>query len=501
MPNIGKISQIIGPVVDVSFSDDGHLPKIYDALEITKENGQKVILEVQQHLGEDRIRAIAMDSTDGLLRGMPVKDLESAIKMPIGDDIKGRVFNVVGGSIDGLGDLDNSNGKPIHNTPPRFEDLSTESEVLFTGIKVIDLLEPYSKGGKIGLFGGAGVGKTVLIQELINNIAKAYAGLSVFAGVGERTREGNDLLREMIESGIIKYGDDFIHAMEKGAWDLSKVNKDELKESKATFVFGQMNEPPGARARVALSGLTIAEYFRDGDAEGKGRDILFFIDNIFRFTQAGSEVSALLGRMPSAVGYQPTLATEMGTMQERITSTKRGSITSVQAVYVPADDLTDPAPATTFAHLDATTVLSRKIAELGIYPAVDPLDSTSRILSPQVLGNEHYDCAQRVKMILQRYKELQDIIAILGMDELSEDDKLIVSRARRVQRFLSQPFHVAEQFTGLKGVLVDIKETIKGFNMIMDGEVDEYPEGAFNLVGNIEDAIEKGKKLLAEANA
>jgi F-type H+-transporting ATPase subunit beta len=500
MPNIGKISQIIGPVVDVSFSE-GHLPKIYDALEITKDNGQKIVLEVQQHLGEDRVRAVAMDSTDGLLRGMPVVDQEAAIKMPVGDDIKGRVFNVVGDAIDGLGNLDKTGGKPIHNEPPRFEDLSTESEVLFTGIKVIDLLEPYAKGGKIGLFGGAGVGKTVLIQELINNIAKAYAGLSVFAGVGERTREGNDLLREMIESGIIKYGEDFVHAMEKGAWDLSKVNKDELKDSKATFVFGQMNEPPGARARVALSGLTIAEYFRDGDAEGKGRDILFFIDNIFRFTQAGSEVSALLGRMPSAVGYQPTLATEMGTMQERITSTKRGSITSVQAVYVPADDLTDPAPATTFAHLDATTVLSRKIAELGIYPAVDPLDSTSRILSPQILGDEHYNTAQRVKEILQRYKELQDIIAILGMDELSEEDKLVVSRARRVQRFLSQPFHVAEQFTGLKGVLVDIKDTIKGFNMIMDGEVDEYPEAAFNLVGSIEDAIEKGKKLLAEANA
>ncbi len=500
MPNIGKISQIIGPVVDVSFSE-GHLPKIYDALEITKENGQKIVLEVQQHLGEDRVRAVAMDSTDGLLRGMPVVDQEAAIKMPVGDDIKGRVFNVVGDAIDGLGNLDKTDGKAIHNVPPRFEDLSTESEVLFTGIKVIDLLEPYAKGGKIGLFGGAGVGKTVLIQELINNIAKAYAGLSVFAGVGERTREGNDLLREMIESGIIKYGDDFVHAMEKGAWDLSKVNKDELKDSKATFVFGQMNEPPGARARVALSGLTIAEYFRDGDAEGKGRDILFFIDNIFRFTQAGSEVSALLGRMPSAVGYQPTLATEMGTMQERITSTKRGSITSVQAVYVPADDLTDPAPATTFAHLDATTVLSRKIAELGIYPAVDPLDSTSRILSPAILGDEHYNTAQRVKEILQRYKELQDIIAILGMDELSEEDKLVVSRARRVQRFLSQPFHVAEQFTGLKGVLVDIKDTIKGFNMIMDGEVDEYPEAAFNLVGSIEDAIEKGKKLLAEANS
>jgi len=502
MPNIGKISQIIGPVVDVSFAGDGsHLPKIYDALEITKDSGQKIILEVQQHLGEDRVRAVAMDSTDGLLRGMKVVDLESAIKMPVGDNIKGRVFNVVGDPIDGLGVVDKTNGKSIHNVPPRFEDLSTESEVLFTGIKVIDLLEPYAKGGKIGLFGGAGVGKTVLIQELINNIAKAYAGLSVFAGVGERTREGNDLLREMIESGIIKYGDDFIHSMEQGKWDLTKVNKEELKESKATFVFGQMNEPPGARARVALSGLTIAEYFRDGDAEGKGRDILFFIDNIFRFTQAGSEVSALLGRMPSAVGYQPTLATEMGTMQERITSTKRGSITSVQAVYVPADDLTDPAPATTFAHLDATTVLSRKIAELGIYPAVDPLDSTSRILSPQILGDEHYNTAQRVKEILQRYKELQDIIAILGMDELSEEDKLVVSRARRVQRFLSQPFHVAEQFTGLKGVLVDIKDTIKGFNMIMDGEVDEYPEAAFNLVGSIDDAIEKGKKLLAEANA
>ena len=501
MPNIGKISRIIGPVVDVSFANDAHLPKIYDALEVTKGNGQKVILEVQQHLGEDRVRAIAMDSTDGLLRGMDVLDQESAIKMPVGDDIKGRVFNVVGDAIDGIKNLDKTNGRPIHASAPKFEDLSTETEVLFTGIKVIDLLEPYSKGGKIGLFGGAGVGKTVLIQELINNIAKAYAGVSVFAGVGERTREGNDLLREMLESGIIKYGDEFMHSMEAGGWDLSKVDPEALKDSKATFVFGQMNEPPGARARVALSGLTIAEYFRDGDADGKGRDILFFIDNIFRFTQAGSEVSALLGRMPSAVGYQPTLATEMGMMQERITSTKRGSITSVQAVYVPADDLTDPAPATTFAHLDATTVLSRKIAELGIYPAVDPLDSTSRILSAAILGDEHYNTAQRVKETLQRYKELQDIIAILGMDELSEEDKLVVARARRVQRFLSQPFHVAEQFTGLKGVLVDIKDTIKGFNMIMDGEVDEYPEAAFNLVGSIEEAIEKGKKLLAEANS
>src|ERR1700754_178608 len=499
MPNIGKISQIIGPVVDVSFADDGHLPRIYDALEITKENGQKVILEVQQHLGEDRVRAVAMDSTDGLLRGMKVTDLESAIKMPIGDDIKGRVFNVVGDPIDGLGVVDKADGKPIHSLPPRFEDLSTESEVLFTGIKVIDLLEPYAKGGKIGLFGGAGVGKTVLIQELINNIAKAYSGLSVFAGVGERTREGNDLLREMLESGIIKYGEEFMHSMEEGGWDLSKVSKEELKESKATFVFRQMNEPPGARARVALSGLTLAEYFRDGDGTGKGKDILFFVDNIFRFTQAGSEVSALLGRMPSAVGYQPTLATEMGLMQERITSTKNGSITSVQAVYVPADDLTDPAPATSFAHLDATTVLSRKIADLGIYPAVDLLDSTSRILTRQIVGDAHYDCANRVKLTLQRYKELQDIIAILGLDELSDEDKMTVARARKVQRFLSQPFHVAEQFTGLKGVLVPIDETIRGFNMIMDGEVDEYPEAAFNLVGTIDDAIEKGKKLLAQA--
>ncbi|TAG99735.1 MAG: F0F1 ATP synthase subunit beta [Sphingobacteriales bacterium] len=485
MPNVGKIAQIIGPVVDVSFaSENAHLPKIFSALVITKENGQKIVLEVQQHLGEDRVRAVAMDSTDGLVRGMDVVDSGDPIKMPIGEAIKGRVFNVVGDAIDGIENVDKTGGKSIHNQPPRFEDLSTENEILFTGIKVIDLLEPY-----------------VLIQELINNIAKAYDGLSVFAGVGERTREGNDLLREMIEAGIIKYGDAFKHSMEEGGWDLTKIDREALKDSKATFVFGQMNEPPGARARVALSGLTIAEYYRDGEADGQGKDILFFIDNIFRFTQAGSEVSALLGRMPSAVGYQPTLATEMGTMQERITSTKRGSITSVQAVYVPADDLTDPAPATTFAHLDATTVLSRKIAELGIYPAVDPLDSTSRILSPAVVGDEHYTCAQNVKEILQRYKELQDIIAILGMDELSEEDKLTVSRARRVQRFLSQPFHVAEQFTGLKGVLVDIKDTIKGFNMIMDGEVDEYPESAFNLVGNIEEAIEKGKKILEEANA
>ncbi|MBB2953870.1 MULTISPECIES: F0F1 ATP synthase subunit beta [Sphingobacterium] len=499
MPNIGKIAQIIGPVVDVNFADNENLPRIYDALIIERENGQRVVLEVQQHLGEERVRTISMDATEGLVRGMKVVDTGAPIKMPIGEEIKGRVFNVVGDAIDGIKNLDKTNGRSIHNVPPKFEDLSTETEVLFTGIKVIDLLEPYSKGGKIGLFGGAGVGKTVLIQELINNIAKGHGGLSVFAGVGERTREGNDLLREMLESGIIKYGEHFMEEMEKGQWPLDAIDTELMKESKCTFVFGQMNEPPGARARVALSGLTIAEYFRDGEEDGKGKDVLFFIDNIFRFTQAGSEVSALLGRMPSAVGYQPTLATEMGLMQERITSTKNGSITSVQAVYVPADDLTDPAPATTFAHLDATTVLSRKIAELGIYPAVDPLDSTSRILSPAVLGNEHYDTAQRVKEILQRYKELQDIIAILGMDELSEEDKLTVQRARRVQRFLSQPFHVAEQFTGLKGVLVDIKDTIKGFNMILDGAVDEYPEAAFNLVGSIEEAIEKGKKLLAEA--
>ena len=497
---VGKIAQIIGPVVDVRFDlDGGKLPNILDALEIVRGNGQKLVLEVQQHTGEDTVRTIAMDSTDGLSRGMEVTALGNKITMPTGDKIKGRLFNVVGEAIDGINTVSNENGYAIHRNPPKYEELSTSTEVLFTGIKVIDLIEPYAKGGKIGLFGGAGVGKTVLIQELINNIAKGHSGYSVFAGVGERSREGNDLLREMIESGIVKYGEEFLHSMEKGGWDLSKVDLKELEKSQATFVFGQMNEPPGARARVALSGLSMAEYFRDGEDSGQGKDILFFIDNIFRFTQAGSEVSALLGRMPSAVGYQPTLATEMGLMQERITSTKKGSITSVQAVYLPADDLTDPAPATTFAHLDATTVLSRKIAELGIYPAVDPLDSTSRILSPAILGDTHYNCAQRVKMLLQRYKELQDIIAILGMDELSEEDKLVVHRARRVQRFLSQPFHVAEQFTGLKGVFVSIDDTIKGFNMIMDGEVDQYPEAAFNLVGTIEEAIEKGKKLMAEA--
>ena len=505
MANIGRVKQVIGPVVDVSFSDaDAKLPEILNALTIKRPNGDDLILECQRHLGEDSIRAIAMDSTDGLVRGTEVIDNGKPISMPVGDQIKGRLFNVIGEAIDGIGTLvKGDDAAPIHRDPPRYEDLSVETEILYTGIKVIDLIEPYSKGGKIGLFGGAGVGKTVLIMELINNIAKGYAGMSVFAGVGERTREGNDLLREMIESNVIKYGEAFNHSMEEGGWDLSKVDKKALTTSQATLVFGQMNEPPGARARVALSGLTVAEYFRDGDLTDPtgGKDILFFIDNIFRFTQAGSEVSALLGRMPSAVGYQPTLATEMGLMQERITSTKRGSITSVQAVYVPADDLTDPAPATTFAHLDATTVLNRKIASLGIYPAVDPLDSTSRILDPKIIGDLHYDTAEKVKNILQRYNELQDIIAILGMEELSEEDKLVVHRARRVQRFLSQPFHVAEQFTGLAGVLVPIEDTIKGFNMILDGEVDEYPEAAFNLKGNIEEVIEAGKKMLAEVAA
>ena len=498
MSNIGKISQIIGPVIDVTFSgEDLELPKIFDALYVTRENGQKIVLECQQHLGEDSARTLAMDSTDGLVRGMDVVDTGIPIAMPVGDEIKGRLFNVVGETIDGLKSIKTEQTKTIHGKAPRFEDLSTSKEVLYTGIKVIDLLEPYLKGGKIGLFGGAGVGKTVLIMELINNIAKGYEGMSVFAGVGERTREGNDLLREMIESGVIRYGDAFQEKMENGEWAIESVDYETLANSQATLVFGQMNEPPGARARVALSGLTVAEYFRDGDPdEATGKDILFFIDNIFRFTQAGSEVSALLGRMPSAVGYQPTLATEMGVMQERITSTKRGSITSVQAIYVPADDLTDPAPATTFTHLDATTVLSRKIASLGIYPAVDPLDSTSTILSPEVLGDEHYNCARNVVMLLQRYEELQDIIAILGLDELSEEDKLVVSRARRVARFLSQPFHVAEQFTGIPGTLVSIEDTIKGFTMILDGKCDQYPEAAFNLKGSIEEAIKAGEEMI-----
>ena len=501
---IGHISQIIGPVVDVHFernekSDSDSLPSIHDALKIRRADGRTLIVEVQQHIGEDTVRTIAMDSTDGLQRGMKVVSTGRPVTMPVGPQIRGRVLNVVGEAIDGMPSLDESDSLPIHREPPKFKDLATTQEMLATGIKVIDLLEPYLKGGKIGLFGGAGVGKTVLIKELINNIAKKHNGFSVFAGVGERTREGNDLLREMIESGVIKYGDEFLKSMEEGNWDLSKVDPAEVEKSQVAMVFGQMNEPPGARSSVALSGLTLAESFRDSRKGDGPRDILFFIDNIFRFTQAGSEVSALLGRMPSAVGYQPTLASEMGQMQERITSTKNGSITSVQAVYVPADDLTDPAPATTFTHLDATTVLSRKIAELGIYPAVDPLESTSRILDPLIVGKEHYETAQRVKQILQRNKELQDIISILGMDELSDEDRLTVNRARRVQRFLSQPFAVAEQFTGVPGVMVNIEDTIKGFKMILDGEVDDLPEQAFLNVGTIEEAIEKGKKLLNAA--
>ena len=501
---IGHISQVIGPVVDVYFEGTDAelmLPSIHDALEIKRSNGKTLIVEVQQHIGENTVRTVAMDSTDGLQRGMKVYPTGGPITMPVGDQIKGRLMNVVGDSIDGMKELDRVGAYPIHRDPPKFEDLTTVQEVLYTGIKVIDLLEPYSKGGKIGLFGGAGVGKTVLIQELINNIAKKQHGFSVFAGVGERTREGNDLLREMIESGVIRYGEEFKKSMEEGNWDLSKVDYSEVEKSQVSLIFGQINEPPGARQSVALSGLTVAESFRDQGAEtGGSRDILFFIDNIFRFTQAGSEVSALLGRMPSAVGYQPTLATEMGAMQERITSTRNGSITSVQAVYVPADDLTDPAPATTFTHLDATTVLSRKITELGIYPAVDPLESTSRILDPHVVGEEHYEVAQRVKQILQRNKELQDIISILGMEELSDADRTLVNRARRVQRFLSQPFAVAEQFTGVPGTMVPIEDTIKGFKMILDGEVDYLPEPAFLNVGTIEEAIEKGKKLLDQVN-
>lgn len=497
--NIGKVSQVIGPVIDVDFSGEGSsLPKILNALEIDRGSQGKLVLEVQQHLGESRVRAIAMDSTDGVERGMPVVDKGQTISVPVGDEIRGRLFNVTGDAIDGLRTPQREDSYSIHASAPRFEDLSVEPEVLYTGIKVIDLLAPYLKGGKIGLFGGAGVGKTVLIQELINNIALAHDGLSVFAGVGERTREGNDILREMIEAKVVRYGDEFEKSLHAGGWALDKVDYAGLLDSKLTMVFGQMNEPPGARARVALTGLTIAEYFRDGKkTDAKGRDVLFFIDNIFRFTQAGSEVSALLGRMPSAVGYQPTLASEMGAMQERITSTKRGSITSIQAIYVPADDYTDPAPATTFAHLDATTELSRALSALGIYPAVDPLTSTSRILQPDIVGDEHYNCAQRVIQILQKYKELQDIIAILGMDELSDEDKLSVERARKIQKFLSQPFFVAAQFTGLEGQFVKIEDTIRGFSMILDGDLDHLPEQAFYLKGGIDKVIEAGEKMLA----
>lgn len=504
---IGRVSQIIGPVIDVTFDTAGRkaeevLPAIKEALHVIRPDGSELITEVQQHIGEDTVRTVAMDNTDGLKRGLQAVRTGKSISMPTGEQIKGRMMNVVGESIDGLKALSHDNDYPIHHEAPKFDELKTSQEVLFTGIKVIDLLEPYLKGGKIGLFGGAGVGKTVLIMELINNIAKVHDGFSVFAGVGERTREGNDLLREMIDAGVIRYGDEFKKSMNEGHWDLSKVDYNEVAKSQATLVYGQMNEPPGARSAVALSGLSIAESMRDkGGENGKSSDILFFIDNIFRFTQAGSEVSALLGRMPSAVGYQPTLASEMGAMQERITSTKKGSITSVQAVYVPADDMTDPAPATTFTHLDATTVLNRKITEMGIYPAVDPLASTSRIMDPKVLGEAHYNCAQRVIHILQKYAELQDIIAILGMDELSDEDKQVVSRARKVQRFLGQPFSVATQFTGLPGVQVPIDECICGFNMIMDGEVDNLPEQSFLNVGTIDDAIEKGNKLLSEAQA
>jgi F-type H+-transporting ATPase subunit beta len=460
--NIGKIVQVIGPVVDIRFDEDS-LPELLNAIKITKQ-GETLVVEVAQHVGDDIVRCIAMGSTDGLVRGMEAKNTGKSIAVPVGKETLGRLFNVLGEAIDGKGAVKSKQTAPIHRPAPSFEEQETSKEIFETGIKVIDLIAPYSKGGKIGLFGGAGVGKTVLIQELINNIATEHGGLSVFTGVGERTREGNDLYYEMIESGVIE---------------------------KTALVFGQMNEPPGSRMRVALTGLTMAEYFRDQE----GQDVLLFIDNIFRFTQAGSEVSALLGRMPSAVGYQPTLATEMGALQERITSTKKASITSVQAVYVPADDLTDPAPATTFAHLDATTVLSRQISELGIYPAVDPLDSTSRILDPEVVGKEHYEVARQVQEILQRYKDLQDIIAILGMDELSDDDKLIVSRARKIQRFLSQPFTVAEQFTGMTGKYVPIKETVRGFKEILEGKHDDLPESAFLFVGTIDEAIENAKKM------
>ncbi|HEY6702193.1 MAG TPA: F0F1 ATP synthase subunit beta [Pseudolabrys sp.] len=474
-PNaVGKITQVIGAVVDVQFED--HLPAILNALETTN-GGKRLVLEVAQHLGESTVRTVAMDSSEGLVRGQDVTDTGEPIAVPVGDETLGRIINVIGEPVDEAGPVKTKEKRAIHQPAPSYVDQSTEGQILVTGIKVVDLLAPYAKGGKVGLFGGAGVGKTVLIMELINNVAKAHGGYSVFAGVGERTREGNDLYHEMIESGVNK-----------------DPKKGSVAGSKCALVYGQMNEPPGARARVGLSGLTVAEYFRD-----QGQDVLFFVDNIFRFTQAGSEVSALLGRIPSAVGYQPTLATDMGELQERITTTTKGSVTSVQAIYVPADDLTDPAPATSFAHLDATTVLSRDIAAKGIYPAVDPLDSTSRMLSPLIVGEEHYAVARQVQQILQRYKALQDIIAILGMDELSEDDKLTVARARKIERFMSQPFHVAEVFTGSPGKLVDLQDTIKGFKGLCDGKYDNLPEAAFYMVGTIEEAVEKGKKLAAEA--
>ena len=482
----GTVKQIIGVVVDIEFPE-GELPPLYTALRIEQPGQGIMTLEVQQHLGDNTVRTVSMNPTEGLTRGTSVINTGQSITVPVGEETLGRIMNVVGEPVDGIGEIKTAKRLPIHRPAPALIELDTSSEMLETGIKVIDLIQPFSRGGKIGLFGGAGVGKTVIVMELINNIAKAHSGISVFAGVGERTREGNDLLREMAESGVVTYGKNFDF---KG-FDMSTVDKSVLKDSKVTFVFGQMNEPPGSRSRVALTGLTLAEYFRDE----QGKDVLLFIDNIFRFTQAGSEVSALLGRMPSAVGYQPTLATEMGALQERITSTKKGSITSVQAIYVPADDLTDPAPATTFAHLDATTVLSRKISELGIYPAVDPLDSTSRILDPAVVGEEHYTVARKVQQTLQRYKDLQDIIAILGMDELSEDDKLTVTRARRMQKFLSQPFHVAEAFTGRPGVYVKVKDTVRAFKGILDGEFDHIPEQCFNMCGGIEDAVKNYEQL------
>jgi F-type H+-transporting ATPase subunit beta len=491
--HVGKVVQIIGPVLDVEFQG-GYLPPIYQALRVTSEGFDgpspiDVIAEVQQHLGEGRVRTVSMLPTDGMVRGMKAIDTGGPITMPVGEGTLGRVLNVIGEPVDTLGPVKHDKRYPIHRHAPTFEEQSTELQMFETGIKVIDLIQPFLRGGKIGLFGGAGVGKTVIVMELINNIAKARSGFSVFAGVGERTREGNDLLREMVESQVIQFGEKFNQNFhDTGAFDLSKVDMNAIGQSKVALIYGQMTEPPGARLRVALSGLTVAEYFRD-----QGLDVLLFIDNIFRFTQAGSEVSALLGRMPSAVGYQPNLATEMGEMQERITSTKTGSVTSIQAVYVPADDYTDPAPATTFAHLDAVTALSRQIVELGIYPAVDPLASSSRILDPRIIGKEHYDTAQDVKRVLQRYKDLQDIIAILGLDELSDEDKLIVSRARKIQRFFSQPFFVAAQFTGLEGKYVKLEDTVRGFRELVDGKHDDLPEQAFYMVGTIEEAIEKAK--------
>ncbi|MFN2532476.1 MAG: F0F1 ATP synthase subunit beta [Pyrinomonadaceae bacterium] len=493
--HVGKVVQIIGPVLDIEF-DGKYLPPIYQALRVVSDGFDvptaiDVIAEVQQHLGEGRVRTVSMLPTDGMVRGMKAIDTGGPITMPVGEGTLGRVLNVIGQPVDTLGDVKHEKRYPIHRHAPTFEEQSTELQMFETGIKVIDLIQPFLRGGKIGLFGGAGVGKTVIVMELINNIAKARSGFSVFAGVGERTREGNDLLREMVESEVIQFGETFNkHLKDTGEFDLTKVDMNAIGKSKVALIYGQMTEPPGARLRVALSGLTVAEYFRD-----QGLDVLLFIDNIFRFTQAGSEVSALLGRMPSAVGYQPNLATEMGEMQERITSTKTGSITSIQAVYVPADDYTDPAPATTFAHLDAVTALSRQIVELGIYPAVDPLSSSSRILDPRILGEEHYNTAQDVKRVLQRYKDLQDIIAILGLDELSDEDKLIVSRARKTQKFFSQPFHVAEQFTGLQGKYVKLEDTVRGFREIVDGKHDDLPEQAFYMVGTIEEAVEKGKTI------